>query len=212
VPIFNMARAALPAATVTGFRGVVNSTTNHILTALEEGQTFEHALAAMQAAGIAEADPSLDVDGWDAAAKTAALANALMNARLTPHTIEREGLTAAAAQRAIAARAAARRLKLVASADREGGTVRGRVQLVELPGSDLLARLDGPQNALVLTTDVLGEIAIVQRGSGLIATAYGLVADLVTIARDGRPKRATPPPPTRARRGRSLSTRGRRRS
>jgi homoserine dehydrogenase len=212
VPIFNMARAALPAATVTAFRGVVNSTTHHILTALEEGQAFEHALAAMQAAGIAEADPSLDVDGWDAAAKTAALANVLLGARLTPHTIEREGVTAAAGRRAIAARAAGRRLKLVASADRDGGAVRGRVQLVELPSADLLAGLDGQQNALVLTTDVLGEVAILQRGSGLTATAYGLVADLVTIARDDPSRRATRRPPTRGRRGRIPLRRGRRRS
>ena len=71
VPIFNLRRETLPAVTVTGFRGVVNSTTNFILTAMEQGETFDGALAAMQRAGIAEADPSLDVDGWDAAAKTA---------------------------------------------------------------------------------------------------------------------------------------------
>src|SRR6185436_7769424 len=70
----------------------VNATTNHILTALEAGEAFAPALARMQAAGIAEADASLDVDGWDAAAKTAALANVLMHARLTPHDIDRVGI------------------------------------------------------------------------------------------------------------------------
>src|SRR5262249_62326930 len=84
VPIFNAAREALPAVTVAGFRGVVNSTTNYIITAMERGETFESALAAMQRAGIAEADPSLDVDGWDAAAKAAALANGLLQPRTTP--------------------------------------------------------------------------------------------------------------------------------
>ena len=84
VPIFNLVRETLPALNVLGFRGVVNSTTNFILTAMEDGQPFEAALAEMQARGIAEADASLDVDGWDAAAKTAALANVLLGANITP--------------------------------------------------------------------------------------------------------------------------------
>ena len=89
VPLFNLARETLPAVNIVGFRGVVNSTTNFILTAMEQGQPFAQALAEMQSVGIAEADPSLDVDGWDAAAKAAALANVLLGARLTPRTVER---------------------------------------------------------------------------------------------------------------------------
>jgi homoserine dehydrogenase len=212
VPVFNLARAALPGVTIDGFRGVINSTTNYMLTAMENGDSFERALATMQERGIAEADPSLDVDGWDAAAKTAALANVLLGASLTPHTIEREGVSTDAAAAVAAARANGRRLKLVASAERAGGTVRGRVRLVDLPATDQLAGIEGPQNALVLQTDLLGEISIVQRGSGLTATAYGLVADLVAIARDRSRTRATRPGPTRARRDRSPLARGRRRS
>ena len=90
VPIFNLVRETMPTVRIEGFRGVVNSTTNHILTALENGEAFAPALAHMQAEGIAEADPSLDVDGWDAAAKAAALANVLLDAaghaaRRRPH-------------------------------------------------------------------------------------------------------------------------------
>jgi homoserine dehydrogenase len=212
IPLFNMARAALPAVAITGFRGVVNATTNHILTAMEEGHDFETALAVMQERGIAEADPSLDVDGWDAAAKTAAVGNALLGGRLTPHTVEREGISPAAASRIAAARRAGSRLKLVASAERKAGRVRGQVRLVEVPAGDLLAGLDGQQNAIVLETDLLGEFAIVQRGSGLTMTAYGLVSDLVTIARGRTAKRARRPAPPPARRDRSPSARGRRRS
>jgi homoserine dehydrogenase len=69
IPVFNLVRETLPAVSILGFRGVVNSTTNHILSALEEGEEFAPALARMQAAGIAEADPSLDVDGWDATSR-----------------------------------------------------------------------------------------------------------------------------------------------
>ena len=188
IPIFNLVRETLPAVKILGFRGVVNSTTNYILTAMETGQPFDAALAEMQGAGIAEADASLDVDGWDAAAKTAALANVLLDARLTPHTVERHGITAAIGPRAIAARAAGRRLKLVARAGRNGG-VSARVAPEELADDDLLAGLEGQQNAIIFHTDLLGEVAIVQRGGGLTQTAYALLSDLLAIGRDvsGRP-------------------------
>ena len=183
IPIFNLVRETLPGVAIAGFRGVVNSTTNYILTAMESGESFDAALAAMQRAGIAEADASFDVDGWDAAAKTAALANVLLGARLTPASVAREGIAGLAERRVAAARRKGRRLKLVARAERDGAAVRASVALEELAGDDLLAGLDGQQNALVLHTDLLGEVAIVQRGSGLTPTAYALVSDLITIAR-----------------------------
>jgi homoserine dehydrogenase len=210
VPIFNLRRATLPGLSVKGFDGVVNSTTNHILTAMEKGQSFDDALAAMQRDGIAEADASLDVDGWDAAAKAAALANVLLGAKMTPHAVEREGIGGVSAARLQAARTAGRRIKLVASGSGTGNGARASVKLVELPASDLLAGLEGGENAIVLHTDHLGDVAIVQRGSGLTMTAYGLLADLVTIGREWRPRRAKRRSPPSARRDRILSGRGRR--
>ena len=184
IPIFNLVRETLPAVRILGFRGVVNSTTNYILTAMERGERFADALAAMQVAGVAEADASLDVDGWDAAAKTAALANVLLDARLTPRSVDREGLSAATAERATQARAAGRRLKLLASAEGHGRQVCARVAPTEVPEGDLLAGLEGQQNAIVLHTDLVGEIAVVQRGAGLTQTAYALLSDLIAVARD----------------------------
>jgi homoserine dehydrogenase len=192
VPIFNLVRETLPAVEIVGFRGVVNSTTNHILSALEDGDAFGPALARMQAEGIAEADPSLDVDGWDAAAKTAALANVLMNARTTPHEVDRTGIGPESATHAFDARARGRRLRLVASARRENGSVRTMVRPIELPRDDLLAGLRGMANALVLQTDLLGEVAIVQLEGGLTQTAYALLSDLVAIARRRQAPRAMP--------------------
>jgi homoserine dehydrogenase len=189
IPVFNLVRETLPAVTVHGFRGVVNSTTNFILTAMEQGQPFAAALAEMQARGIAEADASLDVDGWDAAAKTSALANVLLDGGITPHEVDRQGITPGDASLAIAARAAGRRLKLVARARRDGRRIVAHVGLEELPAGDLLAQLEGQQNAIVLQTDLLDEIAVVQRGGGLTHTAYALVSDLVTVATTAR---ATP--------------------
>jgi homoserine dehydrogenase len=192
IPVFNLVRETLPVVRVAGFRGVVNTTTSHILAALEEGEPFEAALARMQAEGIAEADPSLDLDGWDAAAKTAALANVLMDARLTPHDVARAGIDAASGDAARAARARGNRLKLVASAERQNGTVAARVALCELPPTDLLAGLGGMANAIVFRTDPAGELAIVQLSGDLTQTAYALVSDLVTVARRIQARREAP--------------------
>jgi homoserine dehydrogenase len=178
VPVFNFVRETLPAVSIASFRGVVNSTTNHILTALEDGEPYDAALARMQQAGIAEADPSLDVDGWDAAAKTAALANVFLDAGITPHDVDRSGICPADAERVRDAAARGARVRLVASAARGR---RPRVALSELPASDMLAGLRGMSNALVLTTDTLGDIAITQLDGGLTHTAYALLSDLLTI-------------------------------
>jgi homoserine dehydrogenase len=187
VPVFNLVRETLPAVEVLGFRGVVNSTTNHILSALERGEPFGPALARMQELGIAEADPSLDVDGWDAAAKTAALANVLMHAGITPHDVSRRGLDHTSGPAALEAVDAGRRLRLVASAARlPDGSVETSVGPVELPGTDLLAGLRGQANALILETDLLGEIAICQLDGSLTHTAYALLSDLVTLHRRSR--------------------------
>jgi homoserine dehydrogenase len=188
VPIFNLVRETLPAVRILGFRGIVNSTTNHILTALEEGGAYEPALARMQADGIAEADPSLDVDGWDAAAKTAALANVWLDARITPYDVDRSGIGPAAAAAARDARARGHALRLVASAARGA---RPSVRLMELPAGDLLAGMRGMSNALEIETDLLGRIAITQLDGGLTQTAYALLSDLITIRR--RSPHAAPP-------------------
>jgi homoserine dehydrogenase len=200
VPIFNLARETLPAVRILGFRGVVNSTTNFMLTAMEQGRRFDDALAQMQSLGIAEADASLDVDGWDAAAKTAALANVLLGARLTPGDVERRGISRDTAARAVEAVRSGRRLKLVARASRDGRGVTAQVSPEELAGDDVLAQLEGQQNALILSTDLLDEIAVVQRGGGLTQTAYALLSDLVTIARDATPSAASRRSRQRARR------------
>jgi homoserine dehydrogenase len=184
IPVFNLVRETLPAVDITGFEGVVNTTTNHIITALEAGETFDRALARMQAEGIAEADASLDVDGWDAAAKTAALANVLMNAGITPHDVRRRGLDASTGGAARAALERGFRLKLVASASRDAsGALTCAVEPRELPREHLLAGLGGDANALILDTDILDRIAICQLSGSLTQTAYALLADIVTVAR-----------------------------
>ena len=183
IPIFNLVRETLPAAEILGFRGVINSTTNFILTAMEAGRSYQDALAEMQQAGIAEADPSFDIDGWDAAAKTAALINVLMHGSVTPHAIDRTGIGGITMDRVREAVARGKRLRLVATAERRDGHAVGRVAPVELDAGDPLAQLTGMQNMLVLRTDVLGDVGIHQLDGGLTQTAYALLTDLITIAR-----------------------------
>jgi homoserine dehydrogenase len=186
IPVFNLVRETLPSSEILGFRGVINATTNYILSAMEDGRSFDDALREMQAAGIAESDASFDVDGWDAAAKCAVLINALMKGTLTPHTVEREGIAGVTLERVQAVMSRGKRLRLVAHGEIEHGHPVGRVELVELDAADPLAALKGVQNLLLLKTDVLGEIGLLQRDGGLEQTAYALLSDLVTIARQVR--------------------------
>jgi len=184
IPIFNLVRETMPAATITGFRGVINSTTNSMLCAMERGEDYDEALRRMQDAGIAEADPTLDVDGWDAAAKVAAMANVWMDARVTPRDVVRSGITWKSAIYARAVLALGRRAKLVGMARREAdGRLHLRVWLEELEASDPLAHLDDQANALEIDSTPLGRIVITQRDGGLEKTAYALLTDLVALRR-----------------------------
>ncbi len=182
VPVFNLVRETMPAVTIEGFRGVINTTCNFILSELERGKDFDEALADMQARGIAEADPSHDVDGWDAAAKTAALVNALMGSVITPHHVTRTGIRDVTGLDVRAALGRNKRLRLVASATRQGGKVKARVEPELLDQLDPLAGVSDLQNALYLQTDLLGEIGIVQRSGSLTQTAYALLTDLARIS------------------------------
>jgi len=183
IPVFNLVRETLPAVDIVGFRGIINTTAQFVLTAMESGRTYDEALAEMQAEGIAEADPSMDVDGWDAAAKTAALVNVLMRGAVTPRTIDRAGIRGLTPEDMQQAVRRGKRIRLVASAGRRDGQIVARVAPVELDASDPLAALGGRQNQIVLDTDILGPIGIQQLDGGLVQTAYALLSDLVTLAR-----------------------------
>ncbi len=183
IPLFNLVRETLPGVAVTGFRGILNTTAQHILVEMERGMQFQEALEAMQRAGIAEADPSLDVEGWDAAAKTAALVNVLMGGRTTAARVERTGIVRLTGADLDAARGHGRRLRLVARGWVEDGEPMGRVMPEELSEDDLLAGLGPLDNAVILRTDLGGEIGVVQREGSLTHTAYAIVTDLVAVSR-----------------------------
>jgi homoserine dehydrogenase len=182
IPVFNLVRDTMPAVHIKGFRGVINTTCQYVLSSIERGRELEHALGDMRARGIAEADASLDIEGWDAAAKTAALVNALVGGSITPHQVQRTGISALSAAEIREAAGRNKRIRLVASASRQTGQLIARVEPEMLDANDPLAGLDELDNALYLDTDLLGELGIVQRSSGLTQTAYALLSDLARIA------------------------------
>jgi homoserine dehydrogenase len=181
-PVFNLVRRCLPAARVLGFRGLLNSTTTRILSAMEAGATPEEALREAQAAGVAEADPRNDLEGWDAAVKGCALANALMGAKLTPSRVRRKGIGGIRGGQARAAARSGHHIRLVVRGERHGGGVRVRVGPERLPEGDFLVAA-GADGTLVLETDLMGEVGVWEGAGGIDQTAYALLCDLIAIAR-----------------------------
>lgn len=182
-PIFVLFRAALPGARLESFRGVLNSTTNIILTRMESGESFEAAVKHCQEVGIAETDPSADVDGWDAAIKVAALVTVLMEVPFKPQQVERTGIRAITPEMAAAARAGGRRYKLVCSAGWEDGQVRARVAPELVDPSSPMYGLEGSTSIVEFKTDVLGDLSILEQDPGPETTAYGLLADFLNAVR-----------------------------
>jgi len=180
-PIFSLGRA-LHGLSVTGFSGIFNTTTNFVLSRLEAGESMDAAVRTAQRLGFAEADPSLDLEGWDAAAKTAILANVFLDADIDPLQVERRGigdLTSAAVAKAAAA---GRRVKLICRAGLENGKVRTQVGPEEVPMDHLFAAVSGKGAALRLETDMMGPLWIIQEEPGLSDTAAGVLQDLFTVA------------------------------
>jgi homoserine dehydrogenase len=182
-PIFSLFREALPGSNLRMLHGVLNSTTNMILTRLEQGDSFENAVAYCQEIGIAETDPSGDIDGWDAAVKVAALATVLMGVPLKPAEVDRTGIRGIGQAEIAAARQAGKRWKLVCSAERLGDAVRGKVA-PEMVGLDSpMYGVDGTTSIVEFKTDVLGQLSVVEANPGPHTTAYGLFADFLNAVR-----------------------------
>lgn len=186
-PVFGLARSSLRGCVIRGLSGILNSTTNFVLNEMERGVALDAAVKTAQAEGFAEADPSHDLDGWDAAAKITVLANALMGASQTPFDVEREGITQVTPVRIAALSKAAKRLKLVCRAWRDGAWVRTRVGLEEVRLDHPFATMSGNGSVLRIETDLMGPIVIAQEEPTLSDTAYGVLNDLLAVA--GQPAR-----------------------
>jgi homoserine dehydrogenase len=178
VPIFSLFSRGLPAAELRGFSGVLNSTSNVVLTEVERGRSFDEALKRAQAMGISETDPSHDMDGWDSAVKVAAIVTVLMGIPTHIDQVQRTGIRQLTEEKIRSVRAAGMRYKLVCRAERRGDGVECRVSPELLLLSDPLAALEGTSSAIRFDMDVFG-LSLVEHNPGLEATAYGLLADFL---------------------------------
>ncbi len=182
-PIFSLFRHSLPAVDLLGFTGILNSTTNLILTRMESGESFAQAVAYAQSIHIAETDPSGDIDGWDAAVKVSALVTVLMGLPLKPAQVERTGIRNLTAEDILQARQQGKRWKLVCSAHRKGQQVIASVA-PQLVGSESpLYGVNGTSSIVTFESDVLPQLSIVEGNPGPETTAYGLLADFINAVR-----------------------------
>ena len=180
-PVVRLCRELLAGTTIRGMRGIVNGTVNFILTRMQAGATYESALAEAQALGFAEADPAGDVDGWDAAAKVAILANVAFNAPLTIREVARRGIRGLTPDDMGRARDERKVWKLIARLSPTAGGVEASVGPELLDWDDPLARIEGVQNALEINTGALGTLMLAGPGAGGVETGFALLSDLLKI-------------------------------
>lgn len=184
-PVISTIREGLAGATIHAVRGILNGTTNYILSAMATGRDYQDVLAEAQALGYAESDPTADVEGYDAVAKTLILAALAFGEPLRIEQVRRQGITGVTKEQVIAAAERGQRIRLIASLRRDDatGTLQANVAPTNLPLSDPLTRVDGVLNAITIETDTLPAVTITGPGAGGMQTAQGLLADLIAITR-----------------------------
>jgi homoserine dehydrogenase len=183
-PVFHLAECGLAGNRVKEVKGILNGTTNFILTKMEtEGMDYGPALALAQKLGYAEADPTADVEGFDALAKIVILSNVLLGGSLKTSDVPCKGISSITKADVVAAKAKGFRYKLIAQAKSEGGVVTANVSPQKLPLADPLAGVMGAQNALSLETDLMGKVTIQGAGAGKIETGFAILSDILAVHR-----------------------------
>jgi homoserine dehydrogenase len=181
-PVFNLVRHTLPGVQILGFTGALNSTTKIIIEGMRDGRSMEEGIQEARRLGVAEADAGFDIHGWDSAAKTAALANVLMDARATPQQVDTKGIGRITPERVAELAQKRKTVVLVSRARRAKDGVHLRVRAEVVADTDILASVRGTSN-LLLHTDLMGTIGTVSIAPGVAQTAYGLFSDLVQLVR-----------------------------
>jgi homoserine dehydrogenase len=186
-PVISTIREGLAGSRVRAIRGILNGTTNYILSAMAIGRDYASVLAEAQAEGYAEADPTADVEGYDAVAKILILAALVFGRTLKPEQVERRGITDITKEQMEQALKEGKRIKLIASLyspmDGPDVSLEARVEPVALFEQDILARVEGVMNAISVQTDTLSEVTIIGPGAGRLQTGQGLLADLIAVAK-----------------------------
>jgi homoserine dehydrogenase len=185
IPLIRPLKESLAGERIGRILGIVNGTTNYILTQMSDhGSSFDDALAEAQRLGYAEADPTADVEGFDAAAKCAILASIAFNSRVVAGDVFREGITRVQAQDIADARRMGYVVKLLAIAELEDGEVSARVHPAMIPAAHPLASVRDAFNAVFVEGPKIGQLMFYGRGAGGDPTATAVVGDLITVARN----------------------------
>ena len=182
-PALRLAGTTLVGCHISQIHGILNGTTNYILTQMEEEATYEEALAEAQRLGYAEADPTADVGGHDALGKLLILAAVVMDTPLTWEQVNCQGISRLTLKDVQQARAEGKRWKLIAQLKRVGDTLEASVGPQAIPANAPLAGVSGATNAITYVTDLLGEVTLVGPGAGRRETGFALLADLLDIHR-----------------------------
>jgi homoserine dehydrogenase len=187
-PVLNLVGDCLAGSRIQEIKGILNGTTNYILTRMEEGLSYEESLEKAQELGYAEAVPDADVKGWDALAKVTILAKVIMDARDNPFDFSCQGITGITARDIKDAIERNRRFKLIGRIWKEGSRAMAEVAPEEVEMSHPLAGVMGAANALTITTDTLGDVTIVGPGAGRRETGFSLLSDMIKIAKSQKEK------------------------
>jgi homoserine dehydrogenase len=187
-PVFSVMREAFPLAELTSLKGIFNATTNIILSRMENGESYEDAVKFCQSIGVAETDPTNDVDGWDAAIKVAALVTVLMDTPMTPQQVNPTGIRGITPEMIAKAKAEGKRYKLVCSAEKVGDTVKASVAPELVDATSPLYGMMNSSTGVTFRTDVILDYSITLSEKpgmqgGPVETAYGLFADFVNIVK-----------------------------
>jgi len=182
-PVLNTAMKSLAGCSISKISGILNGTTNYILSEMEQGKAYDDVLKTAQELGYAEADPAGDVEGWDALAKVIILSNVVMGGNLKIDDAEREGITKITLEDVEKAKAEGARWKLIGETSLKNGKIKAKVAPVKLPLSDPLSSVMGATNAITFETDLMGPITVIGAGAGRIETGFSILADLLDINR-----------------------------
>ena len=181
-PIFNLADRCMKGNVITGFYGILNSTTNYVLTRMERGASMAEAVREAIEMGSAEADPSDDIDGWDAAAKVSVLSRALLGADVTPFDVRRSGIRDVSPEMINDAASFGKRLKLICRGKRtEDGGIDASVGVEEVSSGDILACLSSHDSGICLESELMAPIMVVQKNPTPNDTAFGVLEDMISI-------------------------------
>jgi homoserine dehydrogenase len=185
-PVLNLISGPLAGNKITAAKGILNGTTNFILTKMEEGMEYKDALAEAQKLGYAEADPTGDVEGYDARAKVTILANVIMGEKIKIDEVSCEGITKITSADIENAKKNNKRWKLIGSVENKDGKVAASVKPEMISLSHPLAGVMGSTNAVTFSTDLMGDVTIIGKGAGRIETGFSILTDLLAIHNAGK--------------------------